>query len=36
MKQTMIGTWKMAFDGIRRGAAVLREQSVKEAILTAI
>lgn len=36
MKQTMIGTWKMAFDGIRRGAAVLREQSVKEAIRTAI
>ena len=36
MKQTMIGTWKMAVDGIRRGSAVLREQSVKEAIRTAI
>lgn len=36
MKQTMIGTWKMAYDGIRKGAVVLQEHGVKEAILTAI
>ena len=36
MKETMIATWKMAYDGIHKGMQALHEQGIQEAIVTAI